>query len=480
MIHALSWIAGRTWLAGKSRAVGLALSIVSMTVASAHAGTLSAANIFSQFDAVIFGNFSSSADVEGRTVIGGDLIGGATFNNNPAGVAASSFSALSVYGNATSGGNFNINNGGGLAIAGTNNVSFNMNGGGSAYVGGSNSGNLSFSGSATVAVGGANSGTLMLNSGGSVYTGANTGTIGAGSSTSVQINGNNGANLNMNGGGTVALNGSNTGTISLNGGSLTYTGSQSGNLNVNGGATATKVASLNLTAPTSTLGSFASTFQTQLTALSTQLNGVAANSTTHASNGALAFNAAPDATGTAVFDVNSSLFSPNSTVTINVAGATSIIINVNVDSCIATNCAFALPNSLNFLNPTGYAATVLWNFVNATSLNFPTEFGGSVLAPLASVTNSSPIDGTLVAASYTGNGEIHSRPYTGTLPNGALQVVVSSGNSVPAPEPASILVVSIGLAGLAAIRRRRPGVKGRSGLCPGPAKGPAAPSIPSI
>ena len=426
---------------------------------TARAGTLSETGIFSQFNAVIFGNFSTTSDVEGRTAVGGNLTGGATFDLNPAGAASSAFSALSVYRNATSGRSYNVNGADDVTIAGNNNVSFNLNGGGSAYVGGTNSGALSLSnGSGSLSVIGANSGTLTLNSGGSVYLGAGTsgGGLNASGSTAVQIQGNNGANLNLNGGGTIALAGSNNSTISLNGGSLRYTGSQNGNLNLNGGATATKVSSLTLTAPTSTLGSFASTFQTQLTALSTQLNGVAPNSNATTSNGSIAFNAAPNSSGVAVFDVNTSLFAPNSTVTINVAGASSIIINVNVDSCVSNNCSFALPNSVNFSNPTGYAATVLWNFVNATNLTFSNGFGGSVLAPLAAVTNNGPIDGTLEAASFSGNGELHSHPYTGTFPGGA--------SAQPAPEPASLALISTGLVGLAALRRRSAGNTRSRGL----------------
>ena len=388
---------------------------------TARAGTLSATGIFSQFNAVIFGNFSTTSDVEGRTAVGGNLTGGATFDLNPAGAASSAFSALSVYRNATSGRSYNVNRAGGVTIAGTNNVSFNLNGGGSAYVGGTNRGALSLSnGSGSLNVIGANSGTLTLNSGGSVYLGAGTsgGGLNASGSTAVQIQGNNGANLNL-----------------------------------NGGATATKVSSLTLTAPTSTLGSFASTFQTQLTALSTHLNGVAPNSNATTSNRSIAFNAAPNSSGVAVFDVNTSLFAPNSTVTINVAGASSIITNVNVDSCVSNNCSFALPNSVNFSNPTGYAATVLWNFVNATNLTFSNEFGGSVLA---AVTNNGPIDGTLEAASFSGNGELHSHPYTGTFPGGA--------SAQPAPEPASLALISTGLVGLAALRRRSAGNTRSRGL----------------
>ena len=437
--------------------LGLIAPMFAMGAGGAYTGALTTADIFSQFNAVIFGNFSTSSDVEGRTIVGGNLTGGATFDLNPVGAAASAYSALSVYGSATSAGSYNVNNAGGIAIAGSNAASFNLNGGGSAYVGGANSGSLTLqNGIGSLAVVGSNSGTLQLGSGGTVYVGGTTGGINTTGSATVSINGNNTANLNINGGGTVSLNGSNLGTVSLNGGSLAYTGSQSGNLNLNGGATATKVASLALSAPTSTLGSFATTFQAPLTALSTQLNTLAVTSAATSANGAITFNATPNSSGVAVFDVNTSLFAANSTVNVKLGGATSVIVNVNVDSCVSSNCSFSLPNSVNFANPTGYAAAVLWNFVNATSLTFTNEFGGTVLAPLAAVSNNGPIDGTLVAASFSGNGELHSHPYSGTLTTGA-------SLAVPAPEPASVALLVSGLAALATIRRRRNARNRRAG-----------------
>jgi choice-of-anchor A domain-containing protein len=325
------------------------------------------------------------------------------------GLSASSFGALSVYGSVTASATLNIDNGGSVAIAGSNSADFNLNNGGSAYVGGSNSGNLAASGGAgNLTIVGTNSGALSLSGGGSVFVG----------------NGN-------------------TGTILLNGDSLTYAGSEGTVTNINGGAI-TQVANGNLAAPTSTLGSFATTFQTPLTQLSTQLSGVAPNSTATSSSGTVTFNATPNSSGVAVFNINSSLFAGASTVTINLDGATSVIINVNVDSCSTNICTFA--PSANFQNPTDYASAVLWNFVNATNLNFTTEFGGSILAPDATVDNSGSIDGTLVAENDNGStGELHSYSYTGTFP----------GTPTPTPEPASLMLIGTGIAGLATIHRRR-------------------------
>ena len=463
-------------------------------LAQARAATLTAAQIFSQFNAVVFGSFVTAADVEGRTVAGGDMTGGGSFNIAPGTAAASSYGALTVYGNETGSGTYNINNGGGATILGTSAGSFTVNSGGSLYIGSASSGRLdTSSGSGAVTVGGANSGsiiagagssvfvggassgsvtvnngggsvailgtnggTVSLNGGGSVYAGASNGsiTIGGGTGT-VSLNGSNTNQITLNSGGTAAING-NTGNVTLNGGQLNYTGNRTGNLNLNGGATANKVSQVNLTppsTPSATVGAFDTTFQTPLTALSQQLDTLTANSVARRSGGTLTFAAAPDSSGTAIFDVNTSAFSPNTSVVIQLNGASTVIVNVNVDSCISNACAFTLPSSVNFQSPTGYADQVLWNFVNATGLTFSNEFGGSVLAPLAAVSNQGPIDGTLVAASFNGKGELHSYSFSGTLPGGSVQslsVVVPP----PVPEPATLLVFGVALAGLAAARRR--------------------------
>ena len=380
--------------------------------------TLTDLQILDQFNVVSFTTFSSTSDVEGRTVVGTNLTGGATFYNNPGGnLAASSYAALTVYGAAT-GGQINIDNGGGFVIAGGNQASITVNGNTTAttpaVVQGSNSGNIT-------------------TPGGTVYLGSNSGSV------------------NINGSANVSLNGANTGSISTNGGTFSYTGASSGSGNRNN-TTVTQVASV--TNPASTLGSFGSTFQTPLTQLSTQLAGLTANSTTSTASGTLSFNARPS-TGVAVFNVNASVFTTGSpsTVAINLDGATTVIINVTVSGCVtSTGCVLDLPSNLNFTNPTGYAETVLWNFVNATALDFSTEFGGTVLAPDAEVSNADPIDGSVVANSISTTGEIHEYAYTGTLPGGTISV---TGQSTAAPEPASLAVIGSGMAALGWVKRRR-------------------------
>lgn len=438
----------------------------------AQAGTMSVSDIFSQFNAVVFKSFNTTSDVAGRTVIGGNLIGSnsSTFYINPQGEAASSFGALSVYGSVTSTATYNVNNGGSVNIHGSNRAGFSFNNGGTAYIGGSNSGNLTLmNGAGSLTIGKANSGTLQV-AGGSVYLGGNSGNLTANGNAAVSINGNNAGQIILNSGGSVALKGNTSAPIIVNGGgSVRYSGTSSSNgskITINGQHTGTHVSNLVVQKPASTLSSFATTFKTPLTDLSKQLNTLTANSVATVSGNAVTFKATPSSSGgVAVFDFTASLLNNASTVTIDLGNASSAIINVNVAG------SYSFPSGLNFQSPTSYAGKVLWNFINASAITFGTEFGGSVLAPNALVTNNSPIDGTLIASAYKGNGELHNYSYTGSLSltqgstgtgsptAGGSTSTTTAGSAqtgTAVPEPTSLLLLSGGVGALGYLRRRHP------------------------
>ncbi len=119
-------------------------------------------------------------------------------------------------------------------------------------------------------------------------------------------------------------------------------------------------------------------------------------------------------------------------------GASTVIINVRGN----------LSSTVNLLNAASWGSSVLWNFSNATSVTLGTAWAGTVLAPMAAVTNTAPLDGGLVAASFIGQAELHYVPTSGsvTLLNtlGSAMVVVPTAT----PEPASALLYGAALASL--------------------------------
>ncbi len=243
--------------------------------------------------------------------------------------------------------------------------------------------------------------------------------------------GGNARNINDNGGvkGTTSTAGGNVGNINLSGGALQVGGAKNGNVN---NATVTYGAQV------STNPVPVSTFAT-LSTLSKTLSGMATSGSIAMNGNVATFTATPGTTGTAVFDVDASvaalIFSADR-FQFDLGTATSAIINVEDAGSITDDT-----------NYSGVAQDLLWNFIGTTNIAFDREFAGTVLAPDADVTNTSPIDGTLVAANATLNSEIHSAPFTGTLPDG-------STPTTPVPEPASAAVVLAGVGMLAVLRRR--------------------------
>lgn len=90
------------------------------------------------------------------------------------------------------------------------------------------------------------------------------------------------------------------------------------------------------------------------------------------------------------------------------------------------------------------ANNVLWNFADATTLNFGDSWYGSILALGATINTGSNLNGAIAAKSYIGNGEIHDYHWTYTPPQPPVKV----------SEPSSLLLSLLGL-GLVLVGRAR-------------------------
>jgi hypothetical protein len=91
------------------------------------------------------------------------------------------------------------------------------------------------------------------------------------------------------------------------------------------------------------------------------------------------------------------------------------------------------------------ASKVLYNFYQATTVNLTSSNpDGSILAPLAGVNGTyGQMNGQLIAASYSGETQFDSTPFTGNL------------TPVPLPAPVWLLSSAL-LAVLATVKRRQP------------------------
>jgi choice-of-anchor A domain-containing protein len=177
-----------------------------------------------------------------------------------------------------------------------------------------------------------------------------------------------------------------------------------------------------------------------ITALSTSLGSLTSNGTT-----TVAFNSVTltgsDAT-TNVFSISGNVLATANKLTINAPATSTVIINVSGVSVTMQNFGISL---------SGIDRTrVLFNFTQATTLTYSgMDVSAGILAPYAAVTATNGVmDGTLIAASYNGNGQINAAPFAGAIPAGVTHV----------PEPSSLALCAAGLVIRAwAMRRRRRG-----------------------
>jgi choice-of-anchor A domain-containing protein len=294
------------------------LTFGGMIAGPAGAATIDAATILHDFNAVIYTNGSTTSDIEGAAVIGGNFSGATIYNNPGSTKQPAGYGALTVFGS-TSGNDINMNNGGNAYVGGTKGAKINFNGGGS-YISAPGSSISSFS--------------SVLNN----------------------------------------------------------------------------------------LSSYLSTLNSTSTVNKSDLNDVI-------------FNAAPNSQGIAVFDIDASVIDSAKGYSLALNGAKTVIFNVTGTTIDVTG---------NLLSGLASATSTIWNFYEATNVTLQTQFAGTVLADQAAVVNDNQIDGTLVARSWTGNGELHNYGFSGVLPT-------------EIPEPETVFMLGCGLLALAGISlRRRP------------------------
>lgn len=224
----------------------------------------------------------------------------------------------------------------------------------------------------------------------------------------------------------VAGNSTGSGPYNVNnGGSVVIGGTNASRFNLNGGGTLS----------TGTPNISATAVKAPLTALAAQIAAMAANSMVDAHDpNNVAFNAVAGANGVAVFSITTADIAGYRNININFGNASTIYVNV---------IGASLTDTANF-NANAYVNQhVIWNFVDATSLNFG-FWHGTVLAPNAAVTNATPIEGVLVANSFNGRGELHDYAFTGYLPD-----------PVRVPEPATLGLLALGLGTVGLMRYRR-------------------------
>lgn len=218
-----------------------------------------------------------------------------------------------------------------------------------------------------------------------------------------------------------------------------YVGGSSSNTNYNGGNLSSSgpsaLMSTNYAASTST--NFAST----LSALSDKLKAGGTNSSVSISGNKTTFTATPNSAGVAVFNLDNaasaSVFATGE-FTFNANGATTIIINSSVTSAtIGANFLGGQAQSLG--------SAIIWNFYNATNLTINNQFGGTILATKASLTNNQNIEGGVYVNNLTQNGEIHLQAFTGNVA------------AVPEPQTYASMLGGLALLGFTAIRRKKKG-----------------------
>ncbi len=234
---------------------------------------------------------------------------------------------------------------------------------------------------------------------------------------------------------------SNSGTH-IDRGYLAYEGSFTGPTNICNGAGLVPSGCLKKVTDGSLTAEKASLFA-ELQAESDYYKGLASSDNTaligDMNNKAFTYTGA--ATDLVVFNITvEQLTGPQWSLNLDFATALNVVINV---SGTTFNAGTTKNGTNSFRNNMNH---VLWNFYEATNLNFGDSWYGSVLALNATIKTNSNLDGAIAAKSYEGNGEIHKGSWSYTPPN------TPPTTQVNEPSILLLLLTGLGLIGLGRLR----------------------------
>jgi len=182
------------------------------------------------------------------------------------------------------------------------------------------------------------------------------------------------------------------------------------------------------------IASTTATFTTDLKDLSAALAGL---TPTGAYNGADPNNVTltaktTDAAGFAVIDITAAELESAASIVYDFSAGIPVIINVS-----GTTASYSVIDNANNNNSEADSASVLWNFEGATNVTLNRQLVGGVLAPYATLSNNSPIDGSVAVYNFNQGGEVHLATF------------------VPEPGTWWMMIGGVGLVGGALRARRR-------------------------
>ncbi|MEJ6077127.1 choice-of-anchor A family protein [Vibrio sp. 1-Bac 57] len=194
----------------------------------------------------------------------------------------------------------------------------------------------------------------------------------------------------------------------------------------------------------------------ELTAFSSYLANLNANSLLDSPNGnqpsAANFNVDSSVgNGMAVFNIDTSDLFGNGLVQqydIKFANQSPSAVVINVAGENITDASLGNPvGGFNKAN----SDFIIWNFYEAIDIKLDKRLQGSLLAPLATLTISNYIEGSVVVDNFYQNGEIHNPVFNGDI---AYNPIPTVSVPTPVPTPSSLLIFAAALLGLGLWRRK--------------------------